>query len=351
MMVATQRPGVFTDYDASSVLSGTLAGQAVGLAARSVSGTAGEAQVITRESQAVEQFGADTQQTNMTALIRVLLQNGAPRVVAVAVGGEGQTKDYQSALEVLEKTPGIGAVVAGSTDKQVLHALLQSVQRASGDRMERLAFGAVDGSTAQAVAMAEELNSERFVLAGQTAVVDGKESPCFLAAALAALAVSSSDPAAPLHSTALQGVQQVKPALTENEIDQLVLGGVTPFENTAGRAEVIRTVTTRTTTGGEADSTFRELSTILTIDRVLTSLRGTLKGRMKGAKNNQTTRMAIATQTQVELEAHRLSGLIDAYETPVVTPSESDPGVCLVEVTFAVACGLNQIRITAHVSV
>ena len=41
----------------------------------------------------------------------------------------------------------------------------------------------------------------------------------------------------------------------------------------------------------------------------------------------------------------------DIYGEVVVSPSEDDPTVCLVEFSFAVAHGLNQIYLTAHITV
>ena len=62
-----------------------------------------------------------------------------------------------------------------------------------------------------------------------------------------------------------------------SDIDLLVRGGVTPLEMLSGNAGIVRAVTTRTTTGGAADATWRELTTILVVDEVIPGIRNALR--------------------------------------------------------------------------
>ena len=52
----------------------------------------------------------------------------------------------------------------------------------------------------------------------------------------------------------------------------------------------------------------------------------------------------------VELEK-KLAEIIDSYGEVTVSASADDPSVCLVEFTFAVAHGLNQIYLTVHITI
>ena len=52
-----------------------------------------------------------------------------------------------------------------------------------------------------------------------------------------------------------------------------------------------------------------------------------------------------------DLEKKVAEEIIDSYGEVTVTASEDDPTVCLVEFSFAVAHGLNQIWLTAHITV
>ena len=110
-------------------------------------------------------------------------------------------------------------------------------------------------------------------------------------------------------------------------------------------------MTTRTTTGGAADTAWRELTTILVVDEVIPGLRNALRARFSRAKNTPQTRGAIRSQTVMELEKRVSREIIDGYEDVTVTASEDDPTVCLVEFAFTVAHGLNQVWLSAHITV
>lgn len=53
----------------------------------------------------------------------------------------------------------------------------------------------------------------------------------------------------------------------------------------------------------------------------------------------------------MELEKKKDAQIIESYGEVAVTAAADDPTVCLVEFSFAVAHGLNQIRLTVHLTV
>ena len=69
------------------------------------------------------------------------------------------------------------------------------------------------------------------------------------------------------------------------------------------------------------------------------------------AKNTAQGRGAIRAQTIVELEKKKDAQIIEDYGEVTVTASADDPTVCLVEFSFAVAHGLNQIHLAVHLTV
>ena len=128
-------------------------------------------------------------------------------------------------------------------------------------------------------------------------------------------------------------------------------GGVTPIESSGGKVSVVRGVTTRTSTGGEADATWRELTTVLIVDDVVPAVRRALRAKFPRVKNNAQTRGAIRTQVLIELEKKLRAEIIDDYGEVSAAASESDPGVCEVSFEFTVTHGLNRINLAAHISV
>ena len=134
-------------------------------------------------------------------------------------------------------------------------------------------------------------------------------------------------------------------------MDTLLQGGVTPVELVGGVCSVIRGVTTRTKTGEAADATWRELTTILVVDDVIPSIRAALGAKFARAKNTAQTRGAVRSQVILELEEKVAAEIISGYGEVTAQALESDPTVCLVTFSFTVAQGLNQIWLSAQITV
>lgn len=291
-----ERPGVYSSYDASSVVSARASAKTIGAAAVATKGEANKVQLITSYEEGKSVFGEDASGVyGMSALLKVLFQNGAGAVKAVAVGEDSNgTVDYASAFAALNEEEDVGIVVCDSAETSVHQSLKTSVENASAARRERIA------------------------------VVGGAE---------------------------LAGINGVSKRLNDNEIDQLVRGGVTPIECVGGVCSPVRGITTKTSSGGAADTTWRELTTILIVDEVIPTIRNALRTRFARSKNTAQSRGAIRSQVVLELEEMKTREIMDSYGEVKVTALESDPTVCLVEFSFTVVHGLNRIYLTAHITV
>lgn len=306
-----ERPGVYSRYEASALVSGSSGGKTAGLAARSGGGEAGQLYALTRYEDAATVFGKDDP---MTALVKLLFRNGVAGVLAVPVADESGYADAFSALAAQETAK---VLVCDSTDLAVQQSLCAAVADAAETRREKIA------------------------------VVCGGA----LAAAAAGAICAQTDPAVPLGGAVLEGLPGLSVQYTDTELDALIRGGVTPVEYTAGEAVVVRGVTTRTTTAGAADSTWRELSTILVVDHVIPAVRSALASRFARAKNTAQVRSAIRSQVILELEQKLAAEIITGYGTVSVSQVEDNPTVCLVEFSFTVAHGLNQVWLSAKITV
>lgn len=309
---------------------------------------------LTGYAAGVAAFGEDAADApGMSTILRLLFANGASTVAAVRVAEAGAVKDYQDAFAALGGKEA-RILVCDSAEETVQQALRTAVEDASAARMERIAVVGGDGeSAAELVTHAAALNSERMVLVGPDVVTSGGDSlsGVFAAAAVAGAVAASGDPAIPLNGAALRGLGGVSQLYSDNDIDLLVRGGVTPLEAVSGVVSPVRGITTRTTTGGAQDTTWRELTTILVVDNVIPSIRQSLRSRFSRSKNTAQTRGAIRSQVIVELENKLKAEIIDSYGEVTASVYEEDPTVCLVEFSFAVAHGLNQIYLTAHITI
>ncbi len=350
-----ERPGVYSSYDASSILSGEHTGKTVGVAAIAAEGDADEVVLLHSYAEGVEAFGEDAAGTHgMAAILKLLFANGAGAVKAVAVAVEDNEADYESAFALLGEEEDVEIVVCDSADEEVHETLREVVAEASELRRERIAVvGGSGESAAEMIDHAEEINSERVVLVGPDVTLDdGTEvSAVFAAAAVAGVIAGSGDVSVPINGAALAGIKSVSARLDDNAVDSLVRGGVTALECVGGVCSPIRGITTKTTSGGAADTTWRELTTILIVDDVIPSIRNAIRARFARSKNTAQTRGAIRSQVVLELEDKLSREMIDSYGDVFVTAMASDPTVCLVEFGFTVAHGLNRVYLTAHITV
>lgn len=341
-----ERPGVYSSYEASSVTTARSGGKAVAIIAAQEGADGTKRYSWTSYAQAEEDCGGA-----MAQLARLALRNGAGLVYGIPVG-----TDYAAGLRTMEELEDAAVVCCDSTDIAVQQALRDSVTACAEARKERVAVVCADAgeSVEQLAERAAQLNDERVALVTPGCEVAGEgtaEGGACCAAAFAGLLAGQSDPAAPLGGAVLSGLSGLDSRYTDQEVDLLVRGGVTALETIAGQVQVVRGVTTRTTTGGGPDTTWRELTTILVVDDVVPGIRQALRAKFARAKNTAQTRGAILSQVIVELENRVAREIIDGYGDVTVSALEEDPGVCLVEFSFTVAHGLNQIWLTAHITV
>lgn len=346
MVTTHERPGVYSVYEASAVVSAAARKGVAAIAARSGGGAPGELYDLGSVTQAAEAFGKEDR---LTALVQLLMVNGASRVLAVPLES---ADGYAAAFALLNSQEGVKVVLCDSEDLTLQQALRDSVEEAAENRRERIAVvcGGSGETVAQLVERAGGLNSQRVVLAAPQSTAE-ENAGAQVAAAVAGAICADSDPALPLGGAILRGLPGLATQYGESDIDTLIQGGVTPLESTGGRVSVIRGVTTRTTTGGVADATWRELTTVLIVDDVIPGIRDSLAAKFTRAKNTRQVRGAIRSQVILELERKKAAEIITDYGEVTAEPSADNPTVCLVTFAFNLAHGLNQIWLRAQITV
>ena len=337
-----ERPGVYSSYEASSLTAAAVGGGNVAVVAAMEGADGSKSYQWTSYSRAA----ADVGDCVLSRMAQLAIRNGAGVVYGIPAG-----EDYDQAFAAVAALENVGVVVCDSDKPAVQQALKTMVQECSGVRRERIAVvgGAAGESVEQFVQRAAQLNCERMVVVAPGAGEEHGGAIC--AAAVAGAIAGSNDPALPLGGAQLYGLGELECSYGDGDIDLLVQGGVTPLETLAGSCYVVRGITSRTKTGGVVDATWRELTTILVVDEVIPGIRNSLRAKFGRAKNTVQSRGAIRSQTVMELEKRVGREIIDGYEDVTVSALEDDPTVCLVEFAFTVAHGLNQIWLSAHITV
>ena len=343
-MTTHERPGVYSSYEASALISGSVGGAVVGLVAQSAQGTPGTVTMFYEYESLAARFSGE-----LAVLAQLLLKNGAS---AVAVCPVATQAGYEGAFQAMNQTDGIDLIVCDSTQLSVQQSLKAALEEGAALRRERIAVVPAGGeeTVSQMITRAEALCSARMVLVapptGEDALPDAA-----LAAAVAGAIAGETDPAVPLGGVVLSGISEIGQSYSEESLDTLIRGGVTVLEQRAGDVSVIRAVTTRTKTNGASDSTWRELTTIRIVDDVIPTIREALKSRFTRRKNTRQVRSAIRSQVIMELEEKLAREIITGYGEVSAKALEDKPTVCLVEFSFTVAHGLNQIWLSAKITV
>lgn len=345
--IAKQRPGVYSDYQSSGILYSKKIGKSIAIVAKSSAET-NKIYSIQKLSDAQTIFGDGS---IMYSLCKTAFENGASNILAISAGNSDE--NYSLAFKILEETDGINVIVCDSTNVTIQQLLMQSVVDASLNKKERIGIIAASENQSELTNWASSFNNERILLIAQNPIgTDGSTlSGCILTAAVAAIISQYTDPSQSFNGIGFEGISKLSKALTENEVDEYISSGIIPFEVVAGRVEIIRAVTSKTTTDGVSDKTFKEVNTILIIDEVIKSIREMLSKNISVAKNNVTTRSAISSQVTVKLQEFLDANIIDTYDVPNVYQSANDSSICIVEIDFTVAQGINQIHITANINV
>ncbi len=342
-----ERPGVYSAYEASAIVRGRGSGAVVGMVAKGdpLTGNHGEPFRLYAYEEAVSLFG---ESKTMTKLCALLFQNGASGLLVVPVAPEG---DYGAAFTRLKEEEEPTVLFCDAAALSVQNALKVSVEEASAQRRERIGVvcAGAGESVQELIARAAALNSERMILVTPGAMEATGEA--LLAAAVAGAIAGETDPAVPLGGCALKGLTEISASYPEDSLDALIRGGVTVAERRGGEISVVRGVTTRTKTGGAADQTWRELTTIRIVDDVIPGLRNALRSRFTRSKNTAQVRSAIRSQVIMELEEKLRREIITGYGEVTVRALEDAPTTCVVEFAFTVAHGLNQIWLAAQITV
>lgn len=343
-----ERPGVYSSYEMSSVWTTGTGSSMVGLTAVC---SLESIETVTTVTRAESLLAEDQTALDLT---RLLLNNGAGGVMISPVAEE-TVQGYKDAAAALLGEKQVKFLVCDRDYGDIQLGLKTVVvQNAEEGNECILVVGMGSVTTEPLITRAATLDCERVVLTGGTARLTWDTTvsgAVYGAAAMAGLLSAQDDPALPVHGVALKGLGAISQKFTDTELDSLIRGGVTPLEAVGGTVSAVRAVTSRTTTAGVADASWREVTTIMIVDDVVPGIRNALRARFLRKKNNAVTRGAIGAQVVVELEQRKKKEIIDSYGDISVETDETDPSVCQVRFSFSVAHGVSRIYLTAHITI
>lgn len=273
----------------------------------------------------------------------------ATTVAVVTLAGGTIDPDIQDALDVVYASQ-YSLVVSPYNDATSLASLRDHLDAVSGPIEQRpgVGFFAVDTALATAITLATGLNSGRLV----GGLLRGTRSPSFeIAAALAAVRASESDPARPLNYLPLKGIAAPLEAqrLTRQEQESALANGVAPLQVGPGQqVQIVRAVTTYVENiAGVPDISLLDVTTIDTLDYTRRSVRERLLLRFPRAKLSTKTPPRVRTEVlDVLNKLERLEILenVAANRSGVICErDEQDPNRLNIRIPADVVNGLHVI--------
>ena len=275
--------------------------------------------------------------------LKLLFELGVSSVVLSTV----YDGDYYSATTALAKQKNVSVVISAAESDEDIQSSLNGVKDNSNKQNEQICIlGFPDSGSA--LHAAKLLNDERAVITAPQIMFDGMCNPIFSACVMAAQILIQNDPSYNFNGFSADSFKAEYP-LNEAEIQNMIAGGVTAFENVQDGIECVRAVTTRTSVNGISDLSMRSINTVLIIDDVISSIRESLSKRLKGIHLSVQSYDSIASQVMVELNAKKNEGLLESFVSPKVYSHPEDPSICVTELSFNIAHVVSQIHITAHI--
>ncbi|HOX49885.1 MAG TPA: phage tail sheath subtilisin-like domain-containing protein [Fibrobacteria bacterium] len=279
---------------------------------------------------------------NLTAKNKGTCGNQIPLSVVGSVAGitttvnamaNGATDpDIQAALDAV--TPSQFHVVAlqfaDSTSLGKVQTYLDLVSSGVELRPGR-AFAAITGAAkniATLVTLANGLNHERDHI---SYLPGSPTAPWVIAACVAGVVASQSDPAMPFSGRVLGSVvaPPVALGLTRSEQETLMVNGVTPLESDpAGNVSIVRLVTTRTTTNGSQDLVLLDTNPIAILDYFRQEVRAMYRRKYGESKLNPLTMVSVRQDAiGVAMDLEDLEILQKVEECKNLFVLEADPNV------------------------
>lgn len=219
-------------------------------------------------------------------------------VTVAAMSGGVVDPTIQSALDKVYASQ-YAIIISPYNDATSLGKLRDHLTSVSGPIEQRPGVGyfGLDTSLATAITLNTGLNSGRLV----GALLRGTRSPAYeIAAAVAAVRASESDPARPLNYLTLPGIAAPPQAqrLTRQEQESALVNGVAPLQVGPGQVvQIVRLITTYVENiAGVPDISLLDVTTIDTLDYTRRSVRERLLLRFPRAKLSTKTPPRVRTE-------------------------------------------------------
>ncbi|MEG1447895.1 MAG: hypothetical protein RR048_04150 [Oscillospiraceae bacterium] len=348
-MITSRKPGVYSSYTVEKQSVTAFAQKSCGIVGKDETVLQPELKVFESIEEVKGYIGNDAAKEKFVFGCEMLFSMGVKKIYFAFAKDKATVG---TALSLFEGIKDMGVVVADEQLGEFVGDFNAHCIAMSEKQKERF-FVVGCENVAAAATKAKALNSQRAVVtAGKGIYKKGKVGyPFYLACLLSGICLSMKQPNESLSlvdSEVLFGLE-INP--TDDEISLGIENGVSVFEEQPHCVCLLKGLSTKVKTGDVTDRSFAPLTTVITVDYIMESIRNMLYLLIKSKKVSGISYDSISSQVCVLLSEFATRGLISSFEIPNIYPYSTDSSVCVIEVKFKLLPCVDTIHLKAEILV
>ena len=338
-----KKPGVYIDYTVAPSSSRGQGGKSAVILGFD-SSELGSKEIMLGSQDDIKKLLAEEKYKKLRLGAEILFKEGATKCYVLISGAR---EGFLNSLKIAEEKEDARAVILDEKNIAYLAEAVSSCKAMSNSQRERFLFLGF-AELEEAIRNAKEICSERVIITAGVGKYEKEAESFFLSCESAGKLLAMESPEDRLSILELEGVFGLAKAFQDTEIERAIDNGVTVFEELPYGACLVKMLTTRTMTGEIMDRSLTPLSNVLKTDYIMRKLRELLYGLIKGTKKSLSYEN-ISSRICVLLAELRERGIIESFASPSLRPSESDPSICVAELSFKLGVSVDTIHISTRI--
>lgn len=341
------RPGVYTSFAVNSDVLNNNGKKIAVVAVTDKTNVANKILTVNSYAKAREIFGVESTDNEVMVILKAIFLQTSTKISVIGIL-DNTTQSYKNALDMLKSNDDY-IICFGNAENDFLSYASQTLQELEKQGKEKIAiFSSKSVSDATEKAL---VNNKRIIITFPKITLDDIDVNVS-SGVLCSLISNLDNIVFNLNGSAVLKEFKLSEKFDDEQIKTLIDKGVCVFENNADFITLIRAVTTKTTDSEENyDYTYKNLSTVLVIDTVIPDIRNILKNRLLNSSNNTATLSSVMALIVDKLDFYKDMNFISSYKKPIITLSEEDSSICLVNLDFTIVQGVYQVYLNVLVSV
>ncbi len=338
------RPGVYSSYSISNQYSSL---NKIVVVASCSSSIPFKNYSISSFQQALDIFGKDSNSNNIIKLIRPLFQNYPSDIFAIPlISG----KSYSDAFDIISSLDQSYIILSDIYLENDINNLKLFLDSSEKNNREKIALLSIPTSS-NPIEFVSSINHKRIALS-YPPVYHSNQDDFDISSSLLASIFSSSSSYFNFSNYQIDYPYIINLSLDPSKQEDIMSHGISLFEKNYSSISLIRAFSSNAFgSDGTSVSFFRNIHSILSIDKIIPHIRQNLKQNIHNFFSNSSTIDSIKSIVICDLDLFKSNNLISDYKNPSVSFDKSDPSICFVTISFSLSFSINKIFITANISI